>query len=167
MISGHRLDHREAIGSKILHAVLQIRGAHPCRRETASAKRGSRSDDGLLDWVPMSRHEQIETRLKETFAPTHLVIENESHMHSVKPGSETHFKVVVVSPTFEGLSLVARQRRVNASLSELFAAGLHALTMKVATPAEWASSPEVLASPDCLGGSKAARTARKATDEPD
>lgn len=115
----------------------------------------------------MSRHEQIETRLKETFAPTHLVIENESHQHSVKPGSETHFKVVVVSPTFEGLSLVARQRKVNASLSELFAAGLHALTMKVATPAEWAASPEVLASPDCLGGSKAARSARKAADEPD
>ena len=115
----------------------------------------------------MKRQEQIEARLKETFAPTHLVIENESHKHSVKPGSETHFKVVVVSATFEGLSLVARQRKVNASLSELFAGGLHALTMRAATPGEWSQSPEVLASPDCLGGSKAdARAARRSKDEP-
>ncbi|HCP04161.1 MAG TPA: BolA family transcriptional regulator, partial [Pseudomonas sp.] len=29
--------------------------------------------------------------------PAHLELINESHMHSVPPGSESHFKAVVVS----------------------------------------------------------------------
>lgn len=107
----------------------------------------------------MSRHDLIEDRLRHSFAPTHLSIENESHKHSVKPGSETHFKIVVVSAAFEGLGAVARQRKVNQALREAFDAGLHALTMHVATPAEWEASSVVRESPECLGGSKKARAA--------
>ena len=45
--------------------------------------------------------ERIETVLHATFAPTHLEVHNESHMHSA--GKESHFKVVVVSGAFEGI----------------------------------------------------------------
>jgi stress-induced morphogen len=38
--------------------------------------------------------------------PEHLDIINESYMHNVPKGSETHFKVVVVSKKFEGLPLI-------------------------------------------------------------
>ena len=31
---------------------------------------------------------------------------NESRMHNVPPGSESHFKVLVVSTKFEGLPLI-------------------------------------------------------------
>lgn len=102
----------------------------------------------------MSRQHDIEARLRERLAPTHLALENESHKHSVKPGSETHFKLVIVSDAFEGLSAVARQRKVNQALRDLFEGGLHALTMHVATPAEWALRPEVMPSPECQGGKK-------------
>lgn len=102
----------------------------------------------------MSRQERIETLLRTAFSPEVVAVENESHQHSVKPGSETHFRVVVVAKAFEGLSLVGRHRKINEALSSEFAAGLHALTMHPKTPAEWAASPTALASPACLGGSK-------------
>ena len=56
----------------------------------------------------MSLSTVIEAKLRDAFAPAHLEVVNESHMHSVPKGSETHFKVVVVSDRFEGLSPVKR-----------------------------------------------------------
>jgi len=77
-------------------------------------------------------------------------------MHSVAPGSETHFKVLVVSQAFAGLNAVARHRRVNELLREEFAAGLHALSLRALTPEEWESQTDAgFRSPPCLGGSKA------------
>ncbi len=103
----------------------------------------------------MTRQEAIEQKLREVFAPELLEVENESHAHSVPRGSETHFKVVVVSRAFEGVSRVDRHRRVNAALADELASGLHALTITSRTPEEWASSGAVaLQSPACLGGSK-------------
>lgn len=102
----------------------------------------------------------IEKRLREklttAFAPTHFELENESHSHSVPKNSETHFKLVLVSTVFEGLSRVARQRKVYDVLKEELApGGVHALTQRVLTPSEW--SPEAVAgfeSPNCHGGTK-------------
>lgn len=89
----------------------------------------------------------------------HLEVENESHNHSVKPGSETHFRVVVVSPIFEGKSLVARHQLVYAALSEELRGGLHALAITSRTPAEWEKSPEGLVSPACMGKGGAKQSA--------
>lgn len=44
----------------------------------------------------------LETKLNEAFDASILQVENESHKHSVPPNSETHFKVTMVSPAFEG-----------------------------------------------------------------
>ena len=99
---------------------------------------------------------RIEEKLAGALAPVHLVVENESHMHSVKPGSETHFKVLIVSPAFDGVGRVDRQRKVNAALADELAAGVHALTMRTLTPAEWqAGAAAGFESPKCHGGSKA------------
>jgi BolA protein len=77
-------------------------------------------------------------------------------MHSVPKGSETHFKVVVVSAAFEGLGLVDRHRRVNQILEDELKQGVHALSIRALTPAQWAESGAgEFASPPCLGGSKA------------
>jgi BolA protein len=51
----------------------------------------------------------IHKKLMETLNPVHLHILNESHMHNVPPGSETHFKVVVVSDKFNNLPLIKVQ----------------------------------------------------------
>lgn len=48
----------------------------------------------------------IREKLTKDFTPYHLEIINESYMHSVPKGSETHFKVVIVSDKFDKLSLI-------------------------------------------------------------
>ena len=47
----------------------------------------------------------------------HLEVTNESAMHSVPKGSETHFKVLVVSTAFAGMGPVDRHRTVNGALA--------------------------------------------------
>ncbi len=45
--------------------------------------------------------ECMERKLTESFGPSHLEIINESYMHSVPKGSETHFKVASCVPAIE------------------------------------------------------------------
>lgn len=98
----------------------------------------------------------ITEKLETAFAPSHLEVINESHMHSVPPGSETHFKVILVSETFDGQNRVRRQQGVNTVLADELAGPVHALTMQTHTASEWtARGGAILASPKCLGGSKA------------
>ena len=98
----------------------------------------------------------IESKLKEAFAPLFLDVQNESHMHSVPPGSESHFKVIIVSERFVGRSLIEQQRLVNSTLAAELSGTVHALTMKTLTPERWeAMGKQVeLVSPACHGGSK-------------
>ena len=97
----------------------------------------------------------IETKLAEGFSPKFLQVINESYMHNVPEGSESHFKVVVVSEKFEGQRLVARHRSVNHILSEELANHIHALSIKAYTPNEWQESGQIIPdSPPCMGGDK-------------
>ena len=82
-------------------------------------------------------HERIESKLSASLTPVHLEVINESHMHKVPPGSETHFKVVVVSDRFDGLSAVKRHQLVYAALGERMREEIHALSMQTLTPDEW------------------------------
>lgn len=103
----------------------------------------------------MSRQDRIQEKLSNALAPVHLVVENESNNHNVPPGSETHFKVLVVSQAFDGLGTVDRHRRVHAALADELKKGLHALTLRTLTPAQWeAEGAADFVSPPCLGGSK-------------
>jgi BolA protein len=78
---------------------------------------------------------------------------NESGNHNVPPGSETHFKVVLVSDAFEGQRLLARHRAVNETLAEELAGGVHALALHTYTPGEWQDRfGDAPMSPPCLGG---------------
>lgn len=99
---------------------------------------------------------QIESKLRAALEPLHLEVENESHMHSVPPGSESHFKLIIVSERFTGRSLIEQQRIVNGILADELSGTIHALTMKTLTPERWnAMGRNVeLVSPECRGGSK-------------
>lgn len=99
----------------------------------------------------MSIHGDIERKLKAALTPEHLVVENESSRHSVAPGSETHFKVIVVSERFEGQNLLARHRQVYGLLADELKAGVHALSVQAHTPAEWKQTC-AHRSPPCEGG---------------
>lgn len=101
----------------------------------------------------MNMQTSIENKLTKALQPDVLDVINESHMHS-GPATESHFKVVVVSPEFEGKMLIARHRRVNEILSEELSQ-IHALALHTLTPDEYFErSGKVADSPKCEGGSK-------------
>lgn len=104
----------------------------------------------------MNRRERIQTKVNSELSPTHLEVIDESHMHSVPDGAESHFKLVVVSERFEKERLVGRHRMINRLLADELASGLHALALHTWTPDEWFDKGgEAPASPQCMGGSKA------------
>lgn len=83
----------------------------------------------------------IRGKLASAFAPEALEVKDESHLHAghagARPGGESHFRVLIVSSRFEGLSRVARQRAVNEALREELVGQIHALAMKTLTPEEY------------------------------
>ncbi|MFT5503431.1 MAG: BolA protein [Gammaproteobacteria bacterium] len=102
----------------------------------------------------MTIQQIIESRLNENFEITHLSVENESHQHNVAPGSESHFKVTIVSPQFIDQMLIKRHRLINQALRDELSQ-IHALALHTLTPDEWVSrGGEVADSPDCRGGGK-------------
>ncbi|WP_455921284.1 BolA family protein [Pseudomonas putida] len=96
----------------------------------------------------MSMQQRIEQALG-ALHPAHLDVLDESHMHS--RGLETHYKVVLVTEQFVGLSRVKRQQLVYATLGELMGQ-FHALAQHTYTPDEWVQVGAAPASPTCAGG---------------
>jgi len=96
----------------------------------------------------------IKDKIQAALAPEHLEVINESHMHNVPPGSESHFKVIVVSTLFECKSRVERHQNVNSILADELAGSVHALSMQTHTATEWEErSRKIIKSPNCRGGS--------------
>ncbi|OYZ23881.1 MAG: hypothetical protein B7Y39_03210 [Bdellovibrio sp. 28-41-41] len=102
------------------------------------------------------RNQRLNDKLSKELSPIFLHIEDESGNHSVPAGSESHFKVVVVSPVFEGLAKIARHQKIYAVLADELKSGLHALSIRAYTAAEWDKEKKHggYDSPECLGGSK-------------
>jgi stress-induced morphogen len=94
----------------------------------------------------MSVTAAIRDKLMSAFAPTLLEVRDESARHAGHGGAtredgsqgETHFHVRLVSPAFEGLSRVERQRRIHAALAEELAGPVHALSLAALAPSETA-----------------------------
>ena len=103
----------------------------------------------------MTVQQQIEAKLSAALPLTHIEVLNESHMHSVPAGSETHFKVVLVSSEFDDKRAVARHQLVYRVLADELAGPVHALALHTYTAQEWQQrNGAAPASPQCLGGSK-------------
>lgn len=102
----------------------------------------------------MSMQTTIEEKLGQAFDAEYLRVENESHMHNVAPGSESHFKVTIVSALFDEQMLIKRHRMINKTLAQELEQ-IHALALHTLTPAEWlARQGQVTDSPHCRGGGK-------------
>lgn len=87
----------------------------------------------------MTRVEKIRSALQAAFAPTHLLIEDESYLHAGHAGAATglgHFKVEIVSSAFAGLPALARHRQVYAALGALMETDIHALSLRALAPGE-------------------------------
>jgi BolA protein len=92
----------------------------------------------------------IEEEVKKGFSVCHLVLENESQMHS-RGDPESHFKLILVSNDFEGVAKVRRHQSVYKVLSELMPQ-FHALALHLYTEKEWGALSELPTSSLCGGG---------------
>ncbi len=103
----------------------------------------------------MSVQNDIKNKLSDNLDIVYLDVINESDNHNVPAGSESHFKVILVSTDFDGKNLLARHRMVNKILEDELSNKIHALAIHAYTEKQWqeknAVAPE---SPPCLGGSK-------------
>ena len=88
----------------------------------------------------MQTADVIERKLTEAFTPQSLKVVDESHQHEGhaghRPGGQTHFRVYIVSESFEGKTRLERHRMINAALSGELAGGVHALAIHAAAPGE-------------------------------
>jgi stress-induced morphogen len=119
----------------------------------------------------MATNLNLSDELKKIFTDNlvslqHVEIINESSMHSVPKNSQTHFKVFLVSPQFEGVLPVQRHRMVYSLVkpflrdssaqpsSPEYYHQIHALSIIAKTPAEWDKEQHSISkqSPRCLGG---------------
>jgi BolA protein len=104
----------------------------------------------------MNRSQRIQAKISDELSPMHLEVIDESHMHSVPKGAESHFKLIVVSEQFAGHQLLGRHRLINKLLDDELGAGLHALALHTWTPEEWFEKGGIAPdSPECLSGPRA------------
>ena len=101
----------------------------------------------------MSVQATIERKIGEGLEALHLDVINESDQHNVPPGSESHFKVVVVSNDFVDKNLVTQHRMVYKLLGSELQSQVHALALHTYTEQGWRDSQGAAPmSPPCLGG---------------
>ena len=90
----------------------------------------------------------IKKALINEFNPSVLKIVNESYMHSVPKNAETHFKLVIVSDSFNNVSQVKRHQIIYKSLEDIMNQ-IHALSINSFDEAEFSKNPIILDSPNC------------------
>lgn len=91
-----------------------------------------------------SRANRMRAKLQQSLEASVIEIEDVSHQHaghaamreSSYNGGETHFNLKIVSPKFEGQTLVKRHRMVYDLLADELQSGLHALSINAKTPQE-------------------------------
>lgn len=86
-----------------------------------------------------SRVDKIRGRIEEQLQPELLEIEDESHLHAGHAGARDgrgHFRVMLVSPAFRGLSRIARHRLVFEAVGDLMETDIHALAVQAFSPDE-------------------------------
>ena len=86
----------------------------------------------------MSVRDQIAEKLSVKFTPSHLEVIDESEKHrghgGYREGGETHFRVRIASPRFDGMTRVAQHRAVMETLDAELKGGVHALAIEVVRP---------------------------------
>ncbi|KAA8495172.1 BolA-like protein 1 [Porphyridium purpureum] len=125
-----------------------------CRGDAATGRRGDGAQtmnvrvlartmmSGAVGKEPGPVARQILDKLAAGLAPvSRMSLEDESHKHRGHVGapagsSETHFRLLVVSPRFQGMKLIARHRTVYSLLADEMASRVHALQIHALTPEE-------------------------------
>lgn len=80
--------------------------------------------------------QKIEKLLRDKFQPLHLEVRDDTGRHKGHAGTKAgggHYRVVIVSKAFEGLSLLDQHRRVKEALRGLLGVEIHALQLKTSS----------------------------------
>lgn len=85
----------------------------------------------------MTIQRSLEEQLRQSLRPLVLEVINESPQHNVPPDSESHFRVLIVSKQFEGLSLVQRHQKVHQIVAKEIKEKIHAFSQQTLTPEEF------------------------------
>jgi BolA protein len=86
-----------------------------------------------------TRAERIRTQLQAALQPTLLELTDESALHAGHAGAASggsHFRLKIVSASFEGLRLVMRHRLVYDSVHDMMHTEIHALAITALAPSE-------------------------------
>ncbi len=85
------------------------------------------------------RPDLIRQELETHFAPTELLVKDQSHLHAGHAGAKDgkgHFDVTIVSAAFAGKNRVQRHQMIYDALRDLLQTDIHALSIKAFTPSE-------------------------------
>lgn len=99
--------------------------------------------------------EKIKTNLTNNLKPVFLNIKNESSLHHGSHGTETHFRIEIVSEAFQGKKMIERHQSVqNILKNELVL--VKAFSLYTFTVEEWEVQKMKLSkSPACRGSDHA------------
>lgn len=89
------------------------------------------------------REDAIRRRLEDRFAPSDLLIKDQSHLHAGHAGAADgrgHFDVRIVSEAFAGLNRLQRHRSIYQALGDLLESDIHALRINALAPDELPTS---------------------------
>jgi BolA family transcriptional regulator, general stress-responsive regulator len=95
------------------------------------------NSDATPDGPGAVRAQRLRRCLETRFAPSLLLIEDESHLHAGHAGAaqgHSHFRVTIVSEAFRGVSPLARHRLVYAAVGDLLKTDIHALAIEASPP---------------------------------
>lgn len=101
----------------------------------------------------MSITETIIEKIKKKFLPEYIELQDESYKHSGNR-RESHFKLILVSENFKGLTILQRHRIVHDILKEELKGPVHALSLSLYSQEEWATETSPLSTPDCSSKGK-------------
>ena len=85
----------------------------------------------MTDALASLIHERL-----QTLEPSELDIINESHLHAGHAGAQggaSHFRVIITSKQFDGISTLARHRLVYDRVHDLMPFPIHALAIQAKT----------------------------------
>ena len=89
--------------------------------------------------MSQDRPDLIRQELETQFAPTELLVKDQSHLHAGHAGAKDgkgHFDVTIVSAAFAGKNRVQRHQMIYDALRDLLQTDIHALSIKAFTPSE-------------------------------
>ena len=84
--------------------------------------------------------EKIINLLNSKLNPSILKVVNESYMHNVPEGSESHFKLIIVSESFKNIPTLKRHKIIYKELDNLMDL-IHAVSIHTFDEDEYAKNP--------------------------